>query len=202
MLLDKIKLESYRSLCYYNDDLVEKGCLLVGKAKSRNEWMEWSKAIIFAIVIAILLRTFIFSTSIVEGESMDPTLEDGERIIFNKIVYLVGKPARGDVVIIQHPFKNYVKRIIALPGETVEMKNHELYINDEIYDQPFITEEAKNHTGNFGPLVIPEKSYFVMGDNRAISKDSRNGLGFIDEKDIIGRSEFIIYPISELGVTR
>lgn len=133
---------------------------------------------------------------------MDPTLEDGERIIFNKFVYIVGEPQRGDVVIIQRPNKNYVKRVIALPEETIEMRNHILYINNEPYDQLFISEEAQNYTGNFGPIDIPEESYFVMGDNRAISKDSRNGLGFIDGDDIIGRSEIIIYPFKEWSLTR
>lgn len=174
----------------------------MAKTKQKNEWVEWGKAIIIAILLALFLKTFIFSTSIVEGESMDPTLEDGNRIIFNKFIYFIGEPDRGDVVIIEHPLKNYVKRVIALPEETIEMKNHVLYIDDEVYDQPFITEDAKRHTGNFGPIKIPDESYFVMGDNRAISKDSRNGLGFIDEDDIIGRSEFIIFPFNEWSMTR
>src|SRR5699024_3247023 len=170
--------------------------------KKKNEWLEWIKALIFAILLAFFLKTFVFATSIVEGESMEPTLQSGERVIFNKIIYIIGEPSRGDIVIIEHPFKNYVKRVIGLPGETIRMKDHTLYIDDEKYEQSFITEEAKNNTGNFGPITIPEDSYFVMGDHRAISKDSRNGLGFIDRDDIIGRSEFIIYPFSEWSMTR
>jgi|SRR5690625_74122 len=172
------------------------------RVKKKNEWTEWGKAIVIAVLIALFLRTFIFSTSIVEGESMAPTLDNGERIIFNKFSYLVGEPNRGDIVIIQRPHKNYVKRVIALPGETIEMINHDLYINKVKYDQTFITEEAQKHTGNFGPVDIPENSYFVMGDNRAISKDSRNGLGFIESKSIIGRSEIIIYPFTEWELTK
>ncbi|GGA87779.1 signal peptidase I [Ornithinibacillus halotolerans] len=172
------------------------------KAKEKNEWVEWGKAIVIAIILAYLLRTFIFATSIVEGDSMDPTLQDGERVIFNKIVYLIDKPERGDIVIIHRPEKNFVKRVIGLPGETIEIKNHQLYINNSLYDQNFLTEDAKNHTGNFGPISIPKGRYFVMGDNRSISKDSRNGLGFIMEDEIIGRSEFIFYPFSEVGKTR
>lgn len=168
----------------------------------KNEWLEWIKAIVFAIILAFFLKTFVFATSIVEGESMEPTLQSGERVIFNKLVYIIGEPSRGDIVIIQHPFKNYVKRVIGLPGETIRMKDHVLYIDDEEFEQPFLTEDARNHTGNFGPIKIPEDSYFVMGDHRAISKDSRNGLGFIAEEDIIGRSEFIIYPFSEWALTR
>ncbi|PAV28786.1 signal peptidase I [Virgibacillus profundi] len=172
------------------------------QAKKKNEWLEWAKAIIIAVLIALFLRSFIFATSIVEGESMDPTLEDGERVIFNKIVYLVDEPERGDIVIIKRPFKNYVKRVIALPGETIEINGSELYIDGEKYKQNFLNEEAEQRTGNFGPIQVPEDSYFVMGDNRAISKDSRNGLGFILEDEIIGRSEFVIFPFDELSKTR
>lgn len=150
-----------------------------------------------AILIALFLRSFIFATSIVEGESMEPTLEDGERLIFNKIVYILDEPERGDVVIIQQTNKNYVKRVIALPGETIEIRNNELYIDGEKYIQSFLSEEASMNTGNFGPIDVPEDSYFVMGDNRAISKDSRNGLGYIQQDEIIGRSEVIIYPFSD-----
>ncbi|MEN2766618.1 signal peptidase I [Ornithinibacillus xuwenensis] len=174
----------------------------MAKKKGKNEWVEWGKAIVIAIILAFLLRSFIFATSIVEGDSMDPTLQDGERVIFNKFVYLIGEPNRGDIVIIQRPEKNYVKRIIGLPGETIEIKNHQLYVNNELYDQRFLTEDAKNHTGNYGPITIPEGRYFVMGDNRSISKDSRNGLGFIMEDEIIGKSEFVFYPFTEIAKTR
>lgn len=174
----------------------------MARAKKENEWIEWGKAIFIAVILVFLLRSFVFSASIVEGESMAPTLDSGDRIIFNKFVYLIGEPKRTDIVIIQRPIKNYVKRIIALPGEVITIKDHTLYIDGEIYEQPFITEEAILHTGNFGPIEVPEDSYFVMGDNRAISKDSRNGLDFIEAEHIIGRSELIIFPFSEWAITR
>jgi len=171
------------------------------ETKKKNEWFEWGKSILVAIIVVFLLNTFVFATSIVDGDSMDPTLENGERVIFNKLIYLVGDPSHGDIIIIQRPHKNYVKRVIALPGETVEVINHVLYIDGEKANS-FVSEEASLHTGNFGPIEVPEDSYFVMGDNRAISKDSRNGLGFIDRDDIIGKSELIVYPFSDWGVTR
>lgn len=174
----------------------------MSEVKKKNEWLEWTKAIIIAILIALFLRTFIFATSIVEGESMDPTLEDGERVIFNKLIYILGEPDRGDVVIIQRPTKNYVKRIIGLPGETIEINGSDLIIDGKKYVQTFLSDDAQYKTGNFGPLTIPQNSYFVMGDNRAISKDSRNGLGFIQGEEIIGRSELIIYPFSEWALTK
>ena len=179
-----------------------KGCRLLRRKKEKNEWLEWFKAIMIAILIALFLRSFIFATSIVEGESMEPTIEDGERLIFNKIVYIIDEPKRGDVIIIQQIDKNYVKRVIALPGETIEIKNNELYINGEKYIQSFLSEEASMKTGSFGPIDVPVDSYFVMGDNRAISKDSRNGLGYIQKDEIIGRSEVIIYPFNEWERTK
>jgi len=175
---------------------------MVAETKQKSEWLEWIKAIFIAIVIALIIRTFFFSTSIVEGESMAPTLDSGDRIIFNKFVYLIDEPDRGDIVIIQRPLKNYVKRVIALPGETIEVKDHVLYIDDEAYEQTYLPETEILATGDFEPVDVPADNYFVMGDNRGISKDSRNGLGLIREDDIIGRSEIIIFPFNEWSITR
>lgn len=172
---------------------------IVATINSKKEWINWLKVIIITIMLAFFLRTFIFATSIVEGESMYPTLQDGERVIFNKIVYTISEPERGDIVIIHQPPKNYVKRVIGLPGETLEVNNGQLYIDHQAYKQNFLTEEVLLQTNNFGPVEIPEDNYFVMGDNRLISKDSRNGLGYIPKDDIIGKSELIIYPFSEFG---
>jgi signal peptidase I len=170
--------------------------------KHRSEWFEWVKAIVLAIIIAFFIQQFVFATSIVEGDSMEPALEDGERLIFNKMIYLIDEPERGDIVIIQQTDKNYVKRIIALPGETIEHRSNELYIDGNKYKETFLTEEISRKTGEFGPVRIPDDSYFVMGDNRAISKDSRNGLGFIQRDEIIGKSELIIYPFTEWERTK
>lgn len=172
------------------------------RTKGKLEWIELLKVIVIAVVLALIVKSFVLSTSIVEGESMEPTLVDGERIVYNKFVYLIGSPDRGDVVIIKRPFKNYVKRIVALPGEKVEMKNHILYIDDQPSEQNYLNEDSKEHTGNFGPYFIPNEHYFVLGDNRAVSKDSRNGLGLIEEDEIIGRSEFIYFPVSEWSRTK
>ncbi|NLI68191.1 MAG: signal peptidase I [Bacilli bacterium] len=163
---------------------------------------EWLKAALIALLLAYFLRAFVFATSIVKGESMLPTLEDGERVIFNKFIYLVSEPARGDIVIISMPESNYVKRVIGLPNETIEMKDGVFYVNGVAQPTTFVDEKQMKLTGDFGPIVVPENSYFVMGDNRANSKDSRNDLGFIERENIIGRSELIIYPLSEMQLTR
>ncbi|SET92905.1 signal peptidase I [Salinibacillus kushneri] len=167
-----------------------------------KEIWEWGKAIIIAIILAFFIRSFIFATSIVEGASMYPTLENGERVVFNKAIYFVSEPDRGDIVIIQKPTKNYVKRVIGLPNDVIEVKNHSLYINGEKQTQTYLDEDAIQSTSDFEPITVPEGQYFVMGDNRSISKDSRNGLGLIKENEIIGRSELIIYPFNEFSLTR
>lgn len=128
---------------------------------------------------------------------MAPTIEHGERVVFNKAIYLFSEPDRDEVIIIKRPYKNYIKRIAALPGDTIEVIDHTLYINGEEMSQPYLTSESENKTADFGPVVVPEGKYFVMGDNRAISQDSRNGLGFINQEDIVGRSEYIYYPIKQ-----
>lgn len=169
---------------------------------ARSEVWEWIKAIAFALFLAFLIRHFVFATSIVEGTSMDPTLEDGERVLYNKVVYLIGEPDRGDIVIIQKPTKNYVKRVIGLPNDEIRVKNHTLYVNGKEVKQKYLDQTAITETTDFGPIIVPKGKYFVMGDNRGISKDSRTGLGFIEQNEIIGRSEFIISPINEWSRTR
>lgn len=167
----------------------------------RKELWEWMKAIVAACLIAFLIHHFIFATSIVEGTSMEPTLEDGERVIYNKFVYQWGDPERGDIVIIQHPNKNYVKRVIGEPGDSIQVKGHELYINDRVQSEDYLSNEAMLGTEDFTVISVPANHYFVMGDNRGISKDSRNGLGFINREDIVGKSAVIIYPFDEFSFT-
>jgi len=157
----------------------------------------WVKVILVGVVIAVILNHFVFATSAVEGDSMSPTIEHGERVVLNKVIYMFNQPERGEVIIIERPHKNYIKRIVALPGDTIEVEDHTLYINEQAYNETYLTTESIDNTADFGPVVIPDNNYFVMGDNRAISQDSRNGLGFIKKDDIIGRSEYIYYPLED-----
>ncbi|WP_173916642.1 signal peptidase I [Halobacillus sp. Marseille-Q1614] len=169
---------------------------------TKNEWIEWIKAILIAVILAFILRTFFFATSIVEGASMNPTLESGERVMFNKIIYYIDEPSYNDIVIIEKPTKNYVKRVIGQPGDTVEIRNSHLYVNGQQHDQPYLDEGAIMNTRDFGPIEVPKGRYFVMGDNRSVSKDSRNGLGFVAEEEIIGRTELVIFPFNEVELTK
>ncbi|WP_026580813.1 signal peptidase I [Bacillus sp. J33] len=163
----------------------------------------WLKSLLFSLGIAMIIRAFLFSPYYVEGASMDPTLHDQEKIFVNKFEEL----DRGDIVIIKGQDKNYVKRLIGFPGDEIEMKNDQLFINGNRWDESYLSENRKaaeglvnNLTGDFGPLIVPEHHYFVMGDNRLKSLDSRNGLGFIPEGQIIGVSKFVFYPFENIRV--
>src|SRR5690625_7254409 len=95
---------------------------------------------------------------------MEPTLKDNDRIVINKLTYILSEPNRGDIVIIQHENKNYIKRIIALPGETIEMSDHTLYIDNEEQENTYVNQSDEILTGSFGPLKIADDHYFVMGE--------------------------------------
>lgn len=109
-----------------------------------KELKEWAKAIAIAIILAYLIRTFLFAPFIVDGTSMMPTLENGERLIVNELQYRFGQPKRGDIIVFRYSEEqDYIKRVIALPGEVVEVKNDQLYINGQKVEEPYLNEERK-----------------------------------------------------------
>lgn len=173
------------------------------KANIKKELKSWGKSLLIALGIAFVIRSFLISPYIVEGASMEPTLHDQEKVIVNKLNF-TGNFDRGEIVIIKGKTKNYVKRIIGLPGDRIEVKNDVLHVNGVICKEPYLSknrEIAKQMgsrlTGDYGPITVPKNKYFVMGDNRLVSKDSRNGLGFIDKKRIVGKGELVFYPVSD-----
>ncbi|WP_275670682.1 signal peptidase I [Neobacillus notoginsengisoli] len=170
-------------------------------AKAKKELLSWGKSFFFALIIALAVRTFLFSPYIVEGSSMEPTLHNQEKIFVNKM----GDFKRGDIVVIKGPVENYVKRVIALPGDTIEMKNDQLLINGKKIKEPYLTgnltlakQFGSKLTGDFGSFIVPKGDLFVMGDNRLHSTDTRNGLGFIKKSSIVGKSEFVFFPFSDI----
>ena len=165
-------------------------------------------ALILAVIIFFLLQATVQSF-IVDGASMEPGFEEGQRllIIRNKVLYTFHEPERGDVIIF-HPPNNpdpkatpFIKRIIALPGESVEIKKGTVYIHKEDgnilpLDEPYIKEPPRR---DFRGDIIPEDEYFVLGDNRNNSNDSRNGWT-VSRQDIIGKAWLKIWPLSEWGL--
>ncbi|MGM0844578.1 MAG: signal peptidase I [Bacillota bacterium] len=182
-------------------------------AKQKNELWEWSKALLIAVGLAALIRYFLFTPIVVDGLSMMPTLHNGDRMIVNKLSYSVGEPDRFDIVVFHAPEqKDYIKRVIGLPGDTVEYKDDVLYINGEAYDEPYL-EEYKNQidggilTEDFtleekiGQSTVPENTLFVMGDNRRFSKDSRH-IGVVAVDEVIGSTSVIYWPIKDIEVIK
>lgn len=175
---------------------------------------EWLKTLAIVVVITIAIRTFLFTPVSVDGASMEPTLHDREKIIVSKTINWMGDIHRGDIVIIKDREEkiNYVKRVIGLPGETIEMENDHLHVNGKEIDESYLTEAKKlmsQHdnklTADFEPVTVPKDHYFVMGDNRPNSMDSRGvapfSLGFIPEDQIIGKSKFVFFPFQDIRMT-
>lgn len=187
----------------------------VQTAEKKNVWeivkgiLIWSKEIIVALILVWLLLTFVAQNSTVYGTSMTPTLQNGEMIIMNKFIYRFTEPARGDVIVFKYddPTKGeerLIKRVIGLPGDSVEIIDGAVYINGTKYDESKYLQIATEIQGDISyPFVVPENSYFVMGDNRANSKDSRySTVGAVPKDRIIGKASFRIWPLDKLGLVQ
>lgn len=153
------------------------------------------------ILVVVLIRIFLIDPVRVDGPSMNTTLKNGEIMILNKIVYKRGNIKRFDIVVVDQGDKYIIKRVIGLPGETIEYKNNELYINGEKVKDPYPSTKTDNFSiEDVGHTKIPGDTYFVMGDNRADSLDSRYpSVGVIKKEKILGRAKFIIWPLNRFG---
>jgi len=174
----------------------------------KGEWYEWTKALLIAFLIAFLIRTFLFSLIIVDGPSMQPTLYDRDRMIVNKFIYHFKEPSRFDIVVFHaSKQKDFIKRVIGLPGEHVAIKNDILYINGEPIDEPYIhyhddeliqsNFKLENIPGQYE--TIPEGYILVLGDNRNNSTDSRR-LGLISMDQIVGKANVIYWPFDRIKI--
>ncbi|MDA1354004.1 MAG: signal peptidase I [bacterium] len=158
--------------------------------------VESLETIFVALAMALVIRKFIFQTSLVFSGSMIPTMEINDRLIVNKVIYRLVEPSRGDIILFQSPYKDdkeFVKRLVGLPGETIEVKQGIIYINGEQLILAGVN--VRRDYSYFGPRTIPEGHYFVMGDNRANSADSRVW-GFVSHDDLIGKATFTFWPIN------
>ena len=162
----------------------------------KEELVAWVKTLMSAAVYAVLIVTFGFQVARVEGQSMAPTLEDQDRLIVNKLVYRIGEPRRGDIVMLYYPLnpeKSFVKRVIAEEGDTVRIVDGRVYVNDIPLKDDYVPNEYRSHD-DWGPSVIPEGYYFVMGDHRNNSSDSRHW-GMVPKKYIIGKVQLRWWPV-------
>lgn len=174
------------------------------KENTKKEIYSWVKSIAFAFIIAFICRQFIFTPTTVQGESMMPTFEEGNRVILSKISDI----DRFDMVVFDAPDadKQYIKRVIGLPGDSIEVKNDVLYINGKIYEEFYLNEKKKENlldkfTNDFQYKEVPENSLFVMGDNRLKSHDSRD-FGVISYDSVVGEVKFQFYPLNEIGIPK
>jgi signal peptidase I len=177
--------------------------------KKKNELWEWTKALLIAVALAAVIRYFLFAPIVVDGLSMMPTLKDQDRMIVNKFSYDIGEPKRFDIIVFHAPEKkDYIKRVIGLPGDTVEYKDDTLYVNGKAYKEPYLDQYKKEVedgplTASFtleetvvGRKTVPKGELFVMGDNRRWSKDSRH-IGTIPMSKVIGKTSVVYWPIKD-----
>jgi signal peptidase I len=165
-------------------------------AQVKEELIAWVKTLVSAAVYAVLIVTFGFQVARVEGKSMAPTLEDQDRLIVNKFVYKIGEPRRGDIVMLYYPVnpeKSFVKRVIAEEGDTVRIVEGRVYVNDIPLKDDYVSAEFRSHD-DWGPKLIDEGYYFVMGDNRSNSSDSRSW-GMVPKKYITGKVQLRWWPV-------
>jgi signal peptidase I len=170
--------------------------------------LEWVETLMGAFVIAMVLRQFILQSSLVFSGSMIPTLKSAthtnfaDRLIVNKLVYHFNAPKRGDIVLFHSPYndgKQYVKRLIGLPGDFVEIRRGMVYINDELLVFPGV--EIRRDYSNFPKQQVPQNHFFMLGDNRPNSADSRVW-GFVHNSDLIGEALFIYWPLGRIRWVR
>jgi signal peptidase I len=162
----------------------------------QEELVAWVKTLFSAAVYAVLIVTFGFQVARVEGQSMAPTLENQDRLIVNKFVYRIGDPRRGDIVMLYYPLdpnKSFVKRVIAEEGDTVRIIEGRVYVNDVPLNDDYIPTEFRSHD-DWGPEPIPDGYYFVLGDHRSNSSDSRHW-GMVPKRYIIGKVQVRWWPV-------
>ena len=170
-------------------------------ARIGEELVAWMKTVVSAAVYATLIVTFGFQVARVEGQSMIPTLQDQDRLIVNKAVYRIHPPQVGDVVMLYYPEdpeKSFVKRVIAEAGDTIRSDNGRVYRNDVLLNDDFIPEEYRSYD-SWGPYVVKKGYYFVMGDHRNNSLDSR-AWGEVPMKYIIGKVQIRWWPIDHAKI--
>lgn len=179
--------------------------------KGGNEAWEWTKALLVAAGLVIVIRWLLFAPFIVEGSSMHPNFETGERLIVNKLIYRFAEPKRGEVIVFHaNEYKDYIKRVIALPGETIRIEDDLVYVNGEPIDEPYLKEVLEqaaklgvpyNNKGVYVENIVPENTVFVLGDNRSDSTDSRM-IGVVSYDEIVGRADLKFWPIGSFGLVK
>ncbi len=170
----------------------------------QKELNEWIKALLLAIVLAVVLRVLIVDNYIVDGDSMLPTLHDQDRVLVYKLGQKLGMmPKRGDIIVFQYarePWRDFVKRVVGLEGDQIEIKEGKLYVNGKAQLEPYLTAPM---LGSYGPEIVPAGRVFVMGDNRNFSMDSRDPqVGMVTLDSIKGEAIVVYWPLKTLRLIK
>jgi len=170
----------------------------VKSQKYKSPLREWLEAIVIAVALAFLIKHFVLELVVVDGQSMYPTLEDRDRLVVTKFQYYFDQPDYSDIVILNHNGTvEFVKRIAAKEGDQIEIMDSTVYRNGTPLEEPYINGEAYK---DYPATSVPQDHYFVLGDNRSNSKDSRySDVGFIHEEDILGKVALRLYPFDQIG---
>lgn len=163
----------------------------------------WVRDLVFSVGISFFIITFLYQPVKVEGTSMLPRLEDQDRLFINKFVYRFEKIERGDVVVFNYPRdpqKSYIKRVIALPGDTLLVDEGQVFVNGRKLPEPYVPDRYRD-IRSIASMTIPPHEYFVMGDHRSISSDSRD-FGPVERHYIYGKAEFVYWPTDQFGAVR
>jgi len=173
-------------------------------SRSTRSAIEWVAVIVGALVVALVVKTFLIQAFYIPSESMVPTLKIGDRVLVNKLSYRTGDVDRGDIVVFARPggpgpdgIADLIKRVVALPGETVEGRDGRVLVDGEALAEDYL--EPGVTTSAFAPYTVPDDHVWVMGDNRGASDDSRR-FKAVPLDDVVGRAFVVIWPLSELGL--
>ena len=160
-----------------------------------EEAKDWAISILIALVIAFVIRYFIVELYLVDGPSMRPTLQSAERLVVNKFIYRFRAPERGEILVFRYPkdpSRDFIKRVIAVPGDTIEIKDGRVFVNQQLMKEPYILSKTR---GDYPLTTIPEGHIFVMGDNRNNSEDSRFAdVGFVPYELVKGKAMMVFWP--------
>jgi signal peptidase I len=187
---------------YYTDDEADTDELVELRSKATRNALEWAVVLVGAVLVALLLRASLFQAFWIPSESMEATLEVNDRVLVNKLSYRLHDIHRGDVVVFERPntrpgeIKDLIKRVIGLPGDTIEVRDNAVFVNSTRLIEPYLDEADEME--DYGPSVVPEGEIFVMGDNRDESQDSR-AFGTVSQDQVVGRAFVLFWPVNRVG---
>jgi signal peptidase I len=190
-----------------NPDALQPQPLPSQASRSASVWsaLSWVRDLAFSVLIAVILIVFIYQPVKVEGTSMMPTLTDQERIFINKFTYHfgLGDIQRGDMVVFWFPLdqtKSYIKRVIGVPGDIIRIEAGQVFVNGQEINEPYVPEEFRDRV-SYEERPVPDDQYFVLGDHRNSSSDSRTW-GFVKRDAIYGKAVFVYWPLANVGRIR